>query len=307
MKKLENCIVFSEDIKLIMEGNNALNYRFSDKGIIIPDDNFIRNIRMNFYNIMKDVYDTNVVIVTEKEMKDAMESIVEEYKGKYPIVSMDQIYIDCDNKDIYSLDVTRVTGSKEMVSRADPLDKDSVRKQVSKIANMLKANKQDSIILLDDVIFSGSVIDYISKLFSEYNIKVIGAGAAISSNEAYNRFSTLDKKVKCEFLMMNNVIDEICERDFFYGIPQSGMVKVENGIAFKAPYVLPFGDPVARASCPESKKGYLSKELIQLSLMFWEETQRLSNKIIMNYELPERILNTDINESVVKTLKKELK
>ena len=36
MKKLENCIVFSEDIKLIMEGNNALNYRFSDKGIIIP-------------------------------------------------------------------------------------------------------------------------------------------------------------------------------------------------------------------------------------------------------------------------------
>ena len=40
--------------------------------------------------------------------------------------------------------------------------------------------------------------------------------------------------------------------------------------------------------------------------MFWEETQRLSNKMIMNYELPERILNTDINESVVKTLKKEL-
>jgi hypothetical protein len=29
--------------------------------------------------------------------------------------------------------------------------------------------------------------------------------------------------------------------------------------------------------------------------------------MIMNYELPERILNTDINESVVKTLKKELK
>jgi lipopolysaccharide biosynthesis glycosyltransferase len=220
---------------------------------------------------------------------------------------MDQIYINCDERNIYSLDVTRLTGSKEMVSRRDPLDKDGVRKQVERISNTLKSNKQDKIILLDDVIFSGSVIDYISNLFNEYGINVVGASAAISSNEAYNRFNYLDEKIKCEYLMSDNVLDEICERDFFYGIPQSGMVKEVNGIAFKAPYFLPFGDPVARASCPDDKKELFSQGLIKISIKLWEEINRLSKREIMNYELPEQILNTNLNESVVKTLKKELK
>lgn len=307
MKKIENGIVFSEDIELILNGNNALNYSYKDNGIIIPDKTFIKNLRMDFYKLAKLVYNTNIVIVTEQEMIDAMNNIVNEYKGRYPIVSMDQIYINCDNKDIYSLDVTRLTGSSEMVSRSNPLDKDSVRKQVESISNTLKGQGKDKIVLLDDVIFSGSVIDYISKLFNENGINVVGAGAAISSNEAFNRFSNLDEKIKCEYLMSDNVIDEICERDFFYGIAQSGMVKEENGIAYKAPYFLPYGDPVARASCPEDKKEFFSRELIKLSLRLWKEIERLSGKTIMNYELPEQILNTNLNESVVKTLKKELK
>lgn len=307
MKIIEKGIVFSEDIELILNGNNALNYSYKDKGMIVPDKTFIKNLRMDFYKLAKFVYNTNIVIVTEQEMIDAMNNIVNEYKGRYPIVSMDQIYINCDNKDVYSLDVTRLTGSKEMISRRNPLDKNGVRKQVESISKTLKQQGKDEIILLDDVIYSGSVIDYISKLFKENNINVVGAGAAIASSEAYNRFSSLDEKIKCEFLMSNQVIDEICERDFFYGIAQSGMVKKENGVAYKAPYVLPYGDPVARASCPEDKKEYFSRELIKISLKLWQEIQRLSNRTIMNYDLPEQILNTNINESVIKTLKKELK
>ena len=161
--------------------------------------------------------------------------------------------------------------------------------------------------LLDDVIFSGSVIEYISKLFKENGIDVVGAIAAISSIDGYTMFNNLKEKVNCGYLMGKDVIDEICERDFYYGIAQSGMARLVDGKVYKAPYFMPFGDPVARASVPTDRKEYFSTMCVNLSLDLWEEIEKLSKREIMNNELPERILNTDYDEGVIKTLRKVLK
>ncbi len=307
MKRLEDGIIISNDIYLIITGCNALKFKYIDKAIIVPSKEFIDNLREEFKEICEKAYQTKVTFISEEDMTNSMNELIDKYKGRYPIVSMDEIYIKCDNENIYSLDCTRLAGSKEMVSRLNPRDPDGVRKQVMRLAYIFRSRGTKEIILLDDVIFSGSVIKYISDLFNAYGIKVVGACAAISSEEGYEMFSNLPEKVSCGYLMSKNVIDEVCERDYFYGIAQSGMAMEVDGEIYKTPYILPFGDPVKRASIPEENQEQFSKDCIRLALKFWMETERLSNREIMNYELPERINNTDYNEGVVKTLKKVLK
>ena len=306
MDKINKGVVFSNDIKLILKGKNSLKYSFNKNGIIIPDDSFIDNLREEFKKIVKKAYGTDITIVSENDMKAYMNSYIDKFNS-YPIVSMDDIYVKCDYREVYPLDCTRLSGTNKMISRLNPLDPNGVKKQIIELSNIFKKQGTKEIILLDDVIYSGSVIKYISDLFLKEGITVIGAIAGISSEEGYEMYSKLPLKVNCGLLMSKDVIDEICERDFYYGIPQSGMAVIIDGKVYKSPYVLPFGDPVARASVPEENSGYLSNECIGLGLELWKEMQRLSGREIMNYELPERILNTDYNEGVVKTLKKVLK
>jgi hypothetical protein len=307
MEEIKKGVVFSNDINLILNGKNSLNYKYNEKGIIVPTDSFIRDLRDDFKKISKRTYGDDVVIIDEYAMSYYMNMFLDKFKEKYPIVSMDDIYVTCDNKRVFSLDCTRMSGSKDMVPRSNPLDKDGVRKQIEKLAEIFKSQNEKEIMLLDDVIFSGSVIEYISKIFKENGIDVVGAIAAISSIDGYTMFNGLKEKVNCGYLMEKDVLDEICERDFYYGIAQSGMARLVDGKVYKAPYFMPFGDPVARASVPLDRKEYFSTMCVNLSLDLWEEIERLSKREIMNNELPERILNTDYNEGVVKTLRKVLK
>ena len=107
--------------------------------------------------------------------------------------------------------------------------------------------------------------------------------------------------------MEDKVIDQICERDFYFGIPQSGISVKEGNIVYKAPYFEPFGDPVERASIPKRYKDYFSKGCLIRSLALWKKIEELSNKNIKISDLPENIINTNNNDRVVKVLKKEIK
>ena len=59
--------------------------------------------------------------------------------------------------------------------------------------------------------------------------------------------------------MSDDVIDQICERDFYFGIAGSGiMINTNNGL-YKAPYFKPYGNPYERASIPVESEQYFSK------------------------------------------------
>lgn len=107
--------------------------------------------------------------------------------------------------------------------------------------------------------------------------------------------------------MKKDVIDQICERDFYFGIAGSG-ISVQTGTKItKSPYFLPFGKPVERASIPKEYEQYFSNTCIARSITLWEEIERLSNKKILIKDLPEQITNTNPNDEVIKVLKKGLK
>ena len=118
----------------------------------------------------------------------------------------------------------------------------------------------------------------------------------------------LELGLRCGFLLEDSVIDQICERDFYFGIGQSGISVVDSdNLIYKAPYFKPFGNPIERASIPEEFEKDFSTQCIRRNILLWKEMEKLSGNTFYIKDLPERIFNTDENEEVVKTLKKGIR
>ena len=104
--------------------------------------------------------------------------------------------------------------------------------------------------------------------------------------------------------MSDQVIDQICERDFYFGIAGSGISVKQNNEVLKAPYFKPYGNPVERSSVPKNEEIRFSLTCLKRSIELWQEIERLNKKRILISELPERIIDTNSEEEVIKTLKK---
>lgn len=217
-----------------------------------------------------------------------------------PIVTLDKIYIIPDETNIYFLDCTRVEGTNKIISRS----KELLDEQIIRIANSIKGKQ---IILADDVVFSGTVLAEIIRKFRNLGITVIGIISSICTEKSYDYFNNNIKYgIKTNYLMNNDVIDQICERDFYFGIAGSGIMTETAKGYLKAPYFKPYGDPFERASIPKEYEKSFSKGCLSRSIFLWKEIDKLRKGKTLMRELPERIIKTDENEEVVKTLKKEL-
>ncbi len=218
---------------------------------------------------------------------------------------MDKIYLSCDKNKIIFLDCTRLDGEDSLVSRRNTDDLTSVDKEIEIISSILKDYQQNKIILADDVVFSGSVLRKIITKFKDNQIEVVGIRSCISTEDSYQYFNNqLPLGLKCGYLMEKDVIDQICERDFYFGIVQSGISVKKEGKIYKAPYFKPFGNPIERASIPPEYEKLFSDGCIRRSIDLWSEIESLSRKKIYVKDLPERINLADSNEEVVKVLVK---
>lgn len=84
MKKIENGIVFSNDIKRILEGKNALGFDYLENGLIIPKNNTIDILREDFKRDVNRIFSNNVSIIEEEEMLAYIyQSILDVYR-RYP-------------------------------------------------------------------------------------------------------------------------------------------------------------------------------------------------------------------------------
>lgn len=84
MKNIENGIVYSNDIYRILKGNNALNYNYQNKGMIIPNEETINEIRSNFVKDTNAIFNNQVTIVSEEEMVTGMNEVIKDVYGLLP-------------------------------------------------------------------------------------------------------------------------------------------------------------------------------------------------------------------------------
>lgn len=149
----------------------------------------------------------------------------------------------------------------------------------------------------------------IIELFRKNGINVIGIRTSISKEESYDYFNkVLERGLKCGCLLGKDIIDQICERDFYFGIVQSGIsVKDEQNNVFKSPYFKPFGNPMERASIPKKFEDIFSNNCILRSMYLWKCIEDKSNKRMYISDLPEQILKTNKDERIIDCLRKGIK
>lgn len=309
MRKIDKGIVFSNDIYRILNGKNALGFNYQERGMKIPSKNDIEFLRENFKNDVYRIFEGQVEIIDEEDMEKYMYRVLKS-NDNISIVSLDKIYLDEETnieQDVYFIDCTRISGSQELVPRGGN-NAIPVSKQIEMISKRLKEKNQTDILLFDDVVFSGNVLKNIINQFKQNNITVQGIRACISTEESYRYFNeNMDKGLKCGCLLGTDVIDQVCERDFYLGVAQSGISVMDNkGIVYKTPYFKPFGNPVERASIPKKYEVFFSNSCLLRSMYLWRKIEEHTGKHIYIKDLPEKIINTSGNERISDVLRKGL-
>lgn len=79
MRKISEGIVFSEDINIILNGVNAFDYQYK----FIPSDSVIKDIRESFRSDVGKIFNGNIVIISEEEMREVNRFIGGEYPHCY--------------------------------------------------------------------------------------------------------------------------------------------------------------------------------------------------------------------------------
>lgn len=84
MKYIDDKVVFSEDIALILKGKNALGFNYSDKGLVVPDTEMFKKVREDFLKDVQRIFANKVAIISEEEMLEGMWNSIRDVLGRYP-------------------------------------------------------------------------------------------------------------------------------------------------------------------------------------------------------------------------------
>ena len=227
-----------------------------------------------------------MTILSENDMDSYLNDSIENDLD-YPIVTLDRIYYKGNGENDIILDCTRLQNSSKLVNRNNPNDPNGVEKQIIEISRRLKQQGFNKVLLVDDVVFSGNVLRTLINAFKKNGIIVTGIRTAISTEDAYDYFNDkLERGLRCGCILGKNVIDQVCERDFYFGIAQSGIS--------------------IRSNDGKEHENFFSNGCLIRSIFLWKCIEDNSKRKILIRDLPEEIINTKQDERVINVLRREL-
>jgi len=272
--------VISEDIDILLQ-------KWAKRhGFKIPEDSFFKDLRKKHQKKLEEIFGKdNVDIISAKELRTGMERFVRQ--TGLPFVSIDQVYIPTNP----AIEVTRVVDGKlNDCGIAPRFGSPALQEQL-----LIVKRKFKEIALIDDVIFSGKVITEIIRSLEKIGVKVPTIIAGITTSQGYK---TLKENKNVEILTVRyyqELIDQICERDFYPGVPLCGRSLTGMPIDVGIPYLLPFTIDLKGkshlknwASIPEKDQKEFSEFCLKQTIRLWEEIEKHSQKIVRCCDL-ERI------------------
>lgn len=203
--------VVSADIRFLLK-KWAIRHEF-----ILPDGHFFRLLRKKFEEYMRSVF-PKFELVSENELSVGLNKLVRE--SSLPAVSLDEVYLKGRPMRLrLTRTVDEFLGDSGIESRFPETQSPEV--QITRIASALKKNGHRDIVLVDDVIFSGALIEDVCAALGYHNINVRCVCAGIGIAQGVGRLASPYRSVQC-VRSYEYVIDQICERDFYPGVPFSG-------------------------------------------------------------------------------------
>jgi len=276
--------IVSTDIRLL------LNKWAHDRGFTIPDQRFFNDLRDGLRNelIYALAETATVELVPEEELANGMDEIIR--KSGLPPISLDRTYVQSK----FKIDLCRWVDAQGESLGEHP------RAGSAPLSQQLQVIEQSGIkeaILIDDVVFTGGLIVQLIDSLAKVGITVRAVGAGIGIGMGTSRIKDLGIPVRCvrEYA---EVLDEICERDFYPGIPFSGRTMINsNGVSIGAPYILPYGRPVEWASIPEKQARSFSDYCCSATRNLFLEIGHLSGRPIRCCDLDRSVIGLPYDET----------
>lgn len=269
-----------------------------EKGLITPNSSFYREMLIDLKEKLKDSFD-EVEVIPESELQEGMNQLVRE--STYPVVSLDRTYVDESQPNLMGyLDATRTVNTNlQSTGLKSRLRENSLMQQIYRLAQVADGRP---ITLIDDVIFEGKTLLEIIEKFRDQGVSIDQVLTGIAIQEGIDLLEANGISVKTVVDPYEQVIDEICERDFRVGAPYSGRTILNGSTTMGAPYLKPFGKPEQWASIPEDNALDFSLFCLYQSLQMWLEIERVSGQNISTNLVPRQTLGLPPSDSVTKAL-----
>jgi len=256
-----------------------------DSGFKIPDHQFFTSLQHRLLGYLGSIF-PGIVFISLDDLSGQLKQKIDQARDTL-LVSIDQIY----NNTECHLESNRIADidTMEIIGEAQRPGHISLAEQVDNLP------KGRPITIIDDGCFSGDTLFRIFTLMKEKGLDVQKIIVGILIGRAKNRFVQEYPSVALETVYeFNNVIDWVCERDFFVGPPLSGRtagIKENNTIVpcnpgISLPYCLPFGDPIKGASVPTNRVVEYSRFIIDLSVELWLKIGEISDKPVLSRDVP---------------------
>jgi len=272
-KKEERKYVVSEDIQILL-GEWAMK-----KGFCLPSGDFFKQLRKEMREYLSGIFGAGSIdMVLAGEIRDGMRKFIRQ--TDIPVVSMDRVYVRTNPE----IQIARMVDKSLNDCGTGPrFGAPSIQEQIVRV----KA-KYSKIALVDDVLFSGNVMAEIVSSLKKVGVAVPVVIVGIAIGEGVERIQRQTGSEVRSVKYYREVIDEICERDFYPGVPLSGRFVIGPKIETGAPYLLPPGRPHEWASIPKEKEKEFSVFCLKQTIKLWEAIEKISGKIVRCHDL-ERI------------------
>jgi len=225
-------------------------------------------------------------LVPETELKHGLNQLVVDCG--LSAISLDRVYYDGS----FKIDVSRLVdfaGNNQGLG-----ERPSTLPLAEQIKQLQDAGIKEAA-LVDDVIFSGDGIVEIVELLESNDIHIPLVCAGIGIAQGIHRIHGIKCEISC-VRTYDDVIDEVCERDFYPGVPFSGRLLVGSQ-NIGAPYLQPFGDPEAWASIPASRATSFSRFCLRSACKLFAEIEECSNREVLCHDLDRQLINFPIDHT----------
>lgn len=265
-----------------------------EQQLTVPNTNYFQGMLKDLEQTLSRYFD-QVDVVPEEFLRRGLSELIA--RAPYPVVSLDRAYISPNQQNLLGyLDATRTVdqnlANTGLGGRAREI---TLERQIGRIGSQQSGQV---ILLVDDVVFEGKTMLQLIQKLRNKGVTIDAVYSGITIKDGQDLLEQNGVRVE-SLLVYDQVVDEICERDFVVGAPYSGRsVVTPSGQIAGAPYLKPFGKPVEWASIPPEFADEFSLFCLAQSVELWKKAEQLSQQTIATQQLAKPVFGLSANSSM---------
>ena len=253
-------------------------------GFYLPRPLFFEELRKAFCAFMRSIF-LNFHFLPEETIRKGMKEILGKYK--IPNISINEVY----SRSLYALRMGRRVDGGGLRSCVGPRPgESSVAEQAHRLHRRFKKMglREKRVVLVDDILFGGESEQFAIQVLEAFGRKVVKMVAGVAVGHGIQAMKKAGVSVEAAFTFPE-VLDELCERDFYVGAPFSGLPLIGEKDNTAMPYMLPWGRPHTLASIPRKLELAFSRFCISQSVALWEMVEESAGFPVRCENLPKGV------------------